>query len=174
MPKRFTATEKYDDPWFRKMPILGKCFWEYLCLRCDNAGVWKVDFDLASFHLGQEIDKDNVLCLINAGKERVSILNGGAYWLIKDFVCFQWGPLNPDTCKPHKGVLKVINSHENKGYPKGIYTLKEKDKEKDKEIVGGVGEERLPFKKFVQKIEKEYREGKYTIEEKDDLLKGYK
>jgi len=54
MVKRFTETTKWLDPWFRKLPAKVKIFWMYLIDSCDNAGFWIVDFELASFLIGEK------------------------------------------------------------------------------------------------------------------------
>ena len=131
MAKRFTATDKWEDSWFRNLTSMQKCVWIYICDRCDNSGVWKVDIELANFFLGHgAMDGLTILEAFNNGKERVTVLNSGSHWLNNDFIGFQFGELKEE-CAPHRGVLKLIHSHSRmKGYPKGNVTLKDKDKEK--------------------------------------------
>ena len=76
MTKRFTATEKWDDPWFRKLNLLAKAFWYYVCDKCDNAGVWKIDFEHASFYMGETITNE-VIPLLNENKERARLSKNG-------------------------------------------------------------------------------------------------
>lgn len=143
--KRFTDTEKWADQWFRKLSPEMKLFWNFLCDRCDHAGVWNPDIDLASFQIGSPIDIDAALkCM--AG--RITILSNGR-WFIKKFVTFQYGGLNPEN-SAHKGVLSVfkcngidptpylqaLNSYSpyvgpTKGLPRGYVAPKDKDKDKD-------------------------------------------
>ena len=143
MSKRFTETGKWEDSWFRKLPLKYKLFWTYLCDKCDNAGHWKEDIELASFYIGEEILKDEVLDLFNLEKERIKINNNS--WVITDFITFQYGQLN-ENCKPHQQVIRLLAAHHDKGLAKGIVTLteglvnpylrvedKDKDKDKDKE-----------------------------------------
>jgi hypothetical protein len=134
--RRFTDTEKYNDPWFRKLPVLYKQFFDYLCARCDNAGVWKVDMELAAFQIGEQINPEEALVLLNG---RVNVLNAD-YWHVPGFVSFQFGKLSPD-CKPHKSIIQLIEKHKNKGYPKGIHTLKDKDKDSSKDKDNAFGTE---------------------------------
>ena len=128
--KRFTETEKWRDPWFRKLSAGAKLAFLYIIDNCDNAGVWTADKELADFSIGMEIPWVKVL---EAFGERVSVLPSGD-WLIVRFVEFQFGKLSKD-CKPHLQVIRLIEKHRvSKGYPKGFGTLedKEEDKEKDK------------------------------------------
>ena len=128
--KRFTETEKWRDPWFRKLSAGAKLAFLYIIDNCDNAGVWTADKELADFSIGMEIPWVKVL---EAFGERVSVLPSGD-WLIVRFVEFQFGKLSKD-CKPHLQVMRLIEKHRvSKGYPKGFRTLedKEEDKEKDK------------------------------------------
>ena len=130
--KRFTETEKWRDPWFRKLSAGAKLAFLYIIDNCDNAGVWTADKELADFSIGMEIPWVKVL---EAFGERVSVLPSGD-WLIVRFVEFQFGKLSKD-CKPHLQVMRLIEKHRvSKGYPKGFRTLEEKDKEKEKEPEG--------------------------------------
>lgn len=128
--KRFTETEKWRDPWFRKLSAGAKLAFLYIVDNCDNAGVWTADKELADFSIGMEIPWMKVL---EAFGERVSVLPSGD-WLIVRFVEFQFGKLSKE-CKPHLQVIRLIEKHRvSKGYPKGFRTLedKEEDKEEDK------------------------------------------
>ena len=95
MSKRHTATEKWDDPWYRRLPVVYKLLWSYLCDRCDNAGVWKVDYDLASFCIGEAITIESVNAL-NQDKERVKFFDNGNLLLIKDFIQYQIGDISQE------------------------------------------------------------------------------
>ena len=125
MSKRFTDTEKWKDPWFRKLTPVEKCVWIYLLDNCDNAGVWKKDFELMEFIIGEKIDIENLTGI----RERIQDL--GDKWWIKKFIEFQYGELSED-CKPHQSVILLLKKHSlYKGYTKGIYTYKDQAKEKD-------------------------------------------
>lgn len=132
MAKRFTATEKWDDPWYRKLTPRIKAFWQFLCDRCDNAGVWKIDYDLATFYVGENITKDDIPSL-NLDKERVRIVDDKL--IIIDYIPFQIGKINGkgltnlqknclETLRKHGltgsvGVAKVIATGIGKGKGKG-------------------------------------------------------
>ncbi len=114
MSKRFTDTEKWQDPWYRKLKPEEKNFWDYICCQCDNSGVWKPDLEVASFYIGFFI-KESVLTSINQDKERVVILSNG-YWLIKEFIDFQHGhKINNPNVRKH--ITKLIDKHNRYGYP---------------------------------------------------------
>lgn len=51
MPKRFTDSEKWKDPWFRSLSPTGKLLFLYLCDQCDLAGFWEIDIEQAAFHI---------------------------------------------------------------------------------------------------------------------------
>lgn len=158
--KRFTATEKWDDSWFRKLPPEQKCFWDFICTRCDCAGVWKVDLEAAEFFIGAKLDLHT---LTVAFGKRIRILSEGKWW-ITQFVEFQYGRLSRE-CKPHLPIFKALEHHgislETLGksvVEQNSETLKpntlgealanpsvrvqEKDKEKEKDKEGGESEGR--------------------------------
>lgn len=89
MPKRFTETKKWDDPWYRRLSPRLKAFWLYLCDNCDNAGVWKIDYELASFYIGEPVSAAD-LESINSEKNRAIPVNGDLL-LLTDFIPFQIG-----------------------------------------------------------------------------------
>src|SRR5689334_8641143 len=101
--KRLTDTEKWKDPWYRKLSLLNKVFWAYICDNCDNAGVWKPDFELASFCIGSELDPK---ALVEVFKDRITVLDPGR-WHIKKFVAFQFGCLSPIS-RPHQSVMELL------------------------------------------------------------------
>ena len=132
--KRFTETAKWDDPWFLELPMEHKLLWQWLCDRCDNAGIIEPSLKLASFQIGFQYPMDTLSVF---GKRLVEI--EGGKWFIPKFIPFQYGALSKD-CKAHNPVFASLakngidpESLNLKGYPKGIHTLQEKEKEKVKE-----------------------------------------
>jgi hypothetical protein len=128
MAKRFRDTEIWAKPWFRKMPPVLKCAWDYLLDRCDAVGVWVPDFEAAEFHIGEGVDWE---ALRAAAGWNIETLSNGK-WVVSDFCAFQYGELR-EGCIPHRSYLSLLRKHGIKGYPKGIHTLQEKEKELDKE-----------------------------------------
>lgn len=133
--KRFTETNKWNDPWFMGLSPSVKLLWLYLLDHCDNAGVVEPNSKLASFQIGEAIKEKHFTEL----GDRLKMLPNGKF-LIPKFIGFQFGVLGPDS-RVHASVLKLLSSH-GIGYPintlsipsvKGSDTLKDKDKDKDKD-----------------------------------------
>ncbi len=98
MSKRFTDTAKWQDQWFRSMPVEMKEFWHYICDVCDHAGLWKVDLGLASFQIGAEIDLATIRrWFFESEPPRLQEVTRELWWIIK-FCAFQYG--NLETGKP--------------------------------------------------------------------------
>jgi hypothetical protein len=125
--KRFTETQKWEDPWFRRLTPEMKLLWQWVLDRCDNAGVIDPDIELASFQIGYQYPMDT----LSAFGERIEKLPCGK-WFIPKFISFQYGQLSKD-CKAHKPIYMSLQKHSLIGYPKGINTLQEKEKETDQE-----------------------------------------
>jgi len=136
MAKRFTDTEKWRDPWFRKLHPNDKTIWGFLTESCDLAGFWKKDYELAEFLIGTDLCEKHLLETFN--KDKIRVKDHGTHLQVVDFVSFQYGDLSKD-CNAHKPIFKLIKLYKTKGYLKGINTLQEKEIEMEKEIKGGVG-----------------------------------
>jgi len=124
--KRFTETQKWADPWYRKLSPPAKLLWQWLTDNCDNAGVIDPDFELAQFQIGLPMGIDTLSEL----GERVEKLECGKYFIPK-FIGFQYGELSSE-CKAHNPVFASLEKHGLNGYPKGIHRHQEKEKDKDK------------------------------------------
>lgn len=143
MPKRLTGTEKWEDPWFYRLSIEYKCLWLYLLDKCDHAGIWKVNLDLASFHLKVDFKVDET---IRSFGDKVVVVNEDN-WFIPNFIYFQYGKLNKDN-KVHRSVIsnlgklhllndefEIDTSSYLAPHIAPCYQAKDKDKEKDKDKV---------------------------------------
>ena len=128
--KRFTETAKWSDVWFMDLDSTEKLFWLYILDNCNNCGVWEVNFKLAEFMIGQNLNQNE---LLDKFKNRIQILDEGKKWLIPKFISFQYGQLNPK-CKPHMSVIKLLEKHNLltvfKDLVKGYDTLKEEEEER--------------------------------------------
>ena len=134
--KRFRDREIWQRPWYRRLGSTGREMWNYITDWCDNVGVWIPDKETMEYYLGETVDLDGFPGLCNGN---ITVLPNGKWWIV-DFCDFQYGELS-ENCKPHSSYIALLRSHgllelytenhENKGYPKGIHTLQDKEKEKD-------------------------------------------
>jgi hypothetical protein len=142
MPKRFTDTAKFSDPWYRKLPPEYKLLWEYMYCLCDGAGVIDLDIDHAEFCIGKELDMAKLLELF--GEDRIKKLPSGKLYLVK-FIRFQYGPNLRTGCKPHKSVIDLVEKYGLvKDLEKGLVTVQRtvqdkirKDKTRKPQHAGG-------------------------------------
>lgn len=105
MSKRFTESEKWKDPWFRRLPIVGKMFWVYVCDHCDHAGVISPDWEAMSFYFGTEVTED----VLTHFEKQIQQMGGGKLF-IRSFIKFQYGKLSKE-CKPHNPVFQALKKH---------------------------------------------------------------
>lgn len=134
MAKRFTDSEKFSDPWYRKLSLLHKVIWEYLLAECNHAGIIeKFDIELMSFKIGAEITEDDLLSF----GDRIVFVSDTVLFIPK-FVLFQYDILNPQN-KVHASVLRELNKWGIEAPCKPLARPyegsknKDKDKNKDKE-----------------------------------------
>lgn len=135
MAKRFTDTDKWRKPWFRALSLEARTAWGYLTDNCDKAGIWPAAFDLMSSDVGFAVDANQIKAWF--GEKLVCL---GDRYFIPSFIEFQYGELSTES-KPHASVIKTLIKNgidpkklvENRGYPKGIDTLEDKEEDKDKE-----------------------------------------
>ena len=167
MPKRFTATEKWTDPWFCNLRPIDKLFWVYLLDNCNHAGIWQVNWPLIKFHLGEFEFKKEVYNnrIIELSKEK---------WFIPKFISFQYIELNPEN-RAHQSVITILKKE-------GVYKELTRglqgrtDKAKDKDMVKDKDKDR--FLEFVLLTKKEYqilleKLGEPTTKEYIERLNNY-
>jgi hypothetical protein len=132
MSKRFTDSDKWKRQWFRRLPPAMKCFWAYVLDNCNNAGIWEVDFEAASFNVGEEL---NALDVMEAFRKQYYPFALGKRWFIIDFIDFQYGDLRP-TNNLHVSVINTLKKHD----LHGVYLAKkeaEKHLQHEKQSVSG-------------------------------------
>jgi len=83
--KRFTETGKWEDPWYRKLSPQGKLLFDYICDKCNLAGFWEIDTEVAAFFVGYPKES-----LDEALKEicRCYETDGTYLWIVR-FIQFQ-------------------------------------------------------------------------------------
>jgi len=108
MPKRFTDSEKWNDPWFRKLTPTAKLMCLYLYDRCDIAGFWEIDLEAAAFDIGVK-NKD----ILEAMKEleRCYEVNGDRIWITR-FINFQGNKDLNEQNKAHLGIIRLLRARE--------------------------------------------------------------
>ena len=52
MSYRNSLREKWQDPWFRRLPSDAKIVFDFVCDACDRAGFWEIDVEMAVFSTG--------------------------------------------------------------------------------------------------------------------------
>lgn len=141
MPKRFTSTEIWDEDWYLEMPNEYKLFWYYMLSKCDHAGLFRVNTKKFSLMIGANISSKEALKLFNADKDRIREVTT-SLWLIEDFFVFQYGKVLNTNSKVHESIQKAYNqANINLTSIRGLSDLKDRVKDKDKEIKkGGTGE----------------------------------
>jgi hypothetical protein len=136
MAKRFTDSEKFSDPWYRRLSLLHKVIWEYLLAECNHAGVVeKFDIELMSFKIGADVSMEDLLSF----GDRIVFVSDSVLF-IPNFIIFQYEKLNPQN-KVHASVLRELEKWSlptpTKTLPSPLEgskdKIKDKDKDKDKE-----------------------------------------
>ena len=132
MAKRFTDTDKWKKKWFRQLKNDHKVFWMYLLDQCDHAGIWEVDFDLASYFCNGIKESEIRKTFVKQYHE----FDDGKRWFLKDFIEFQYNILN-DRVNAHKSVLNRLKKYNlmnlidgNEQFMNSSSTVKDKDKDK--------------------------------------------
>lgn len=110
--KRFTDADKWEDPWFCEQSSEVKLFWQYICDRCDLAGVWEINWKLAEFHLGK-LDRTRIRAALG---HRVAEMDGGKSWNLTGFIRFQY-PNGLSLQSPvHRKITAALMAHGLDGY----------------------------------------------------------
>lgn len=106
--KRFTLTEKWSDPWFRRLSSQAKLVWLYAQDLCDNVGIVQLDLEFLSGDCRVKITESHIAEL----GDKIQKIGATEYFL-PFFILTQYGKLTPG-CRPHDKILESISD-------KGIY-----------------------------------------------------
>jgi hypothetical protein len=111
MKKRFTDIHIWADVWYRKMTPAMKLLWKYICDNCDDAGIWKVDLELAAFCIGVPLAEEEIqTAFFDPIRPRVEQICDGKWWVIK-FCEFQYDRLS-DKCPPQTKAFRSLVEHD--------------------------------------------------------------
>jgi hypothetical protein len=106
MAKRFTDTAKWKKEFIKGLEAKYKLLWFYILDDCDHAGIWEVDFEVASIRIGEQVGYDDSFHAL--GSQIIPI--GKNRWWITGFVSFQYGTLTPKN-KMFEPVTKILLKH---------------------------------------------------------------
>ena len=149
MSRRFTDTNKWDDPWFCDLDAKSKLMWQYILDKCSIAGVWKINFKLLKFFCDSDKPESEIRETFTG-----RFFEFDDKWFIPKFLKYQY-PRGLNSEKPaiigvrneildyDKKLLEIIRQSLGNDYL--IIKDKDKDKDKDKEKEKreeGVGEEK--------------------------------
>ena len=167
MSKRFRDTDIWDEDWYLDIPLEYRSFWDYVCCKCDHAGIWRPNIRRFNSDIENKIDLDTALTFLNTNKERIIELESG-HWMIAEFVPFQYGKNLNLNNRVHLSVFNRLKDLEvNLGSIRGLNEVKlgssrpqvevkegVKDKDKDKVIV--ISKRVKAFKEIVDSYSDKY------------------
>ena len=111
MSKRFTETDKWRDPWFRKLTPLQKCLFVYLCDNCNNAGCVEIDVEGWCLYISC---KPKDLEAAWEGLIRGFIISGG-WAFIRNYLKHQKHlPLDPSKNPAHRQIANMFREQESR------------------------------------------------------------
>jgi len=168
MSKRQTDTDKWEKRFMRTLPSKYKLLWLYVCDKCDHAGIWHVNLDMASMLLNEEINEEEALGHFG---DRVIQFDDGEKWFLPGFVDFQYAEDLQEDNRVHKSVIQRLKRYglwiegegiirdddsKNKTHIRALEGPKEKEKEKEKEKTK---EKEGRFESFWKAYPKKYSKG---------------
>lgn len=133
MSKRFTDSTKWDDPWFAELPNHYKLLWIFILDKCDHAGIYKVNVNMANFCLDYKYNLKKIIELLN---NRIYVINDKK-WFIPKFIDYQYGELQKQN-RAHNSVIQILKKE---GLYKPLNRGIAEDKEQDKDKIKGKDKE---------------------------------
>jgi hypothetical protein len=107
MAKRHTDTGIFDQQWFQQLAPEYKCFWFYICAKCDHAGIWDVNLPLAQFFIGAAKIDDNNEILKMFGDRIINL--GNDKWYLTKYVAFHHGEVLHPNNNFHNSIIKSLD-----------------------------------------------------------------
>ena len=113
MASKFTASEKWNDPWFRRLMPDEKLLFMYLCDICDCAGF--IERDDYRFSFETRIPEEKIAPIlqgfVNPSERVANIFMSGRWIWLKNHIKHQRNlPINP-TVNCHKGIITRLLEH---------------------------------------------------------------
>lgn len=134
MGKRFIDTNLFRKTFIRSLSAPHKLLWIYLFCDCSHAGIWEIDYELASLFVGSKIKKND---LDTFGDKIVFITENKIF--IPEFIEFQYGELKQNN-NAHNSVIRDLKKYslldDNleynfEGLMRGLIDPMDMDKDKD-------------------------------------------
>ena len=154
MSKRFHDTDIWDEDWYLDIPLEYRSFWDYVCCKCDHAGIWRPNIRRFNSDIENKIDLDTAITFFNVNKERIRTLESG-HWMIAEFVPFQYGKNLNLNNRVHLSVFNRLNDLEvNLGSIRGLNEVKLGSSRPQVEVKEGVKDKDKDISKIVISLEK--------------------
>jgi len=127
MAKRFTDSNKWDDPWFESLSNDHKACWSYILDKCNHAGIYKhCDSNFTHFLKGVKFEM-----FLEVSEDRLKRISKDKYFIPK-FIDYQYGELSANN-RAHNSVIQILEKEgAYKPHGRGMDADKDKDKDKDK------------------------------------------
>lgn len=106
MAKRLTDSEKWKDPWFKKLKGEMQLFWLFALDSCDHAGIWKDQLDDFNHTTGFNLTFD---AIAKSFSGRIIPLNEETFFIPK-FITFQYTNFNAEKNNAHRGVMRSLDN----------------------------------------------------------------
>lgn len=108
MSKRFVDTELWDKKWYMSLSPKLKCLAKYVRDKCDIAGIWDCNYQLASVYIGEQVTEEELLGIDN-GKQFEKITDEKVY--CTGFIEFQYGQTLNEQSPVHKKVMDILDKY---------------------------------------------------------------
>lgn len=107
MAKRLTDSDKWKDPWFKKLKGEMQLLWIFVLDTCDHAGIWKDQLDDFNHITGFSVTYQDMALHFQG---RILALNSETF-IVPKFITFQYTNFNPERNNAHKGVLRSLSNY---------------------------------------------------------------